>query len=204
VLPHNHLHRRGCVLVVGPHRPYLAYVSDVLPSLGEEGVRTCTLRDLVPEGAGAAEETDPEVARLKSSDGLVRASEPAVRFYEEPPTEPMLLETPELVDALGRASPLLDEAQELTDAESQNAARALPLAQLPDRPRPPLPDGTACVIGDPTVAERPRVRSLAPELTKGLEFDLVVLVEPRERLSAVDRYVAMTRATGQLLVLTDR
>ena len=32
--------RRGEVLVVGPHRPYLAYVADVLPSLGEEGVLT--------------------------------------------------------------------------------------------------------------------------------------------------------------------
>ncbi len=55
-------HDRGGVLFVGPHRPYLAYVSDVLPSLGEEGVQTCTLRDLVPEGADAAAEPDPEVA----------------------------------------------------------------------------------------------------------------------------------------------
>src|SRR4051812_22423749 len=31
-------HRRGGVLFVGPHQPYLAYVADVLPSLGEEGV----------------------------------------------------------------------------------------------------------------------------------------------------------------------
>ena len=46
-------HRRGGVLFVGPHQPYLAYVADVLPSLGEEGVQTCTLRDLVPEGATA-------------------------------------------------------------------------------------------------------------------------------------------------------
>ncbi|MCX5425483.1 RNA polymerase recycling motor ATPase HelR [Streptomyces sp. NBC_00078] len=82
-------HRRGGVLFVGPHRPYLAYVSDVLPSLGEEGVQTCILRDLVPEGASAAVETDPDVARLKSSAGMVKAIEKAVRFYEEPPTEPL-------------------------------------------------------------------------------------------------------------------
>ncbi len=43
-------HRRGDVLFVGPHQPYLSYVADVLPSLGEEGVQTCTLRDLVPGG----------------------------------------------------------------------------------------------------------------------------------------------------------
>ncbi|MFJ5142911.1 RNA polymerase recycling motor ATPase HelR [Streptomyces sp. NPDC088707] len=79
-------HRRGGVLFVGPHQPYLAYVADVLPSLGEEGVQTCTVRDLVAEGAKAAAERDPEVARLKSSAGMVRAIEAAVRFYEEPPT----------------------------------------------------------------------------------------------------------------------
>ncbi len=82
-------HRRGGVLLVGPHQPYLAYIADVLPSLGEEGVQTCTLRDLVAEGAAAAIETDPDVARLKSSAHLVKAIETAVRFYEEPPTKPM-------------------------------------------------------------------------------------------------------------------
>src|SRR6478672_3383345 len=87
-------HRRGGVLFVGPHQPYLAYVADVLPSLGEEGVQTCTLRDLVPEGAAATPESDPEVARLKSSADMVKAIEPAVRFYEEPPSEGMEVETP--------------------------------------------------------------------------------------------------------------
>src|ERR1700722_3659876 len=87
-------HRRGGVLFVGPHQPYLAYVADVLPSLGEEGVQTSTLRDLVPEGAAAATEADPDVARLKSSADLVKAIEAAVRFYENPPTGPMTVETP--------------------------------------------------------------------------------------------------------------
>ena len=86
-------HRQGGVLFVGPHQPYLAYVSDVLPSLGEEGVQTCTLRDLVAEGATAAMETDPAVARLKSSADLVKAIEAAVRFYEKPPVKPMTVET---------------------------------------------------------------------------------------------------------------
>lgn len=67
-------------------------------------------------------------------------------------------------------------------------------------------EGMACIIGDPSVEETPRVRSLSPEHTKGLEFDLVVLVDPRswgEGIEgAVDRYVAMTRATQELVVLT--
>ena len=71
-------HRRGGVLFVGPHQPYLAYVADELPSLGEEGVATCTLRDLVPEGAAAGVENDPAVALLKSSADLVKAIEAAV------------------------------------------------------------------------------------------------------------------------------
>ena len=86
-------HRRGGVLFVGPHQPYLAYVSDVLPSLGEEGVQTCTLRDLVPEGAAAMPEADPDVARLKSSADMVMAMEAAVRFYEQPPAKGMTVET---------------------------------------------------------------------------------------------------------------
>ncbi|WP_413761416.1 RNA polymerase recycling motor ATPase HelR [Streptomyces sp. MMBL 11-3] len=87
-------HRRGGVLFVGPHQPYLSYVADVLPGLGEEGVRTCTLRDLVAEGAGAPEETDPEVAALKSTADMVRAVEKAVRFYETPPTGDTVVTTP--------------------------------------------------------------------------------------------------------------
>ncbi|MEU5402098.1 RNA polymerase recycling motor ATPase HelR [Streptomyces sp. NPDC005963] len=86
-------HRRGGVLFVGPHQPYLAYVADVLPSLGEEGVQTCTVRDLVAEGAHAGVEADPDVVRLKSSAHMVKAIEPAVRFYEEPPTEAMAVTT---------------------------------------------------------------------------------------------------------------
>lgn len=86
-------HRRGGVLFVGPHQPYLDYVADVLPGLGEEGVATCTLRDLVPEGAAAVIEADPNVARLKSSADLVKVVEAAVGFYEEPPTDGMEVET---------------------------------------------------------------------------------------------------------------
>src|SRR5690606_20480483 len=50
----------------------------------------------------------------------------------------------------------------------------------------------------------PRVQSLTPELAKGLEFDLVVLIDPEAFgngiQGAVDRYVAMT-LTRQLVIL---
>jgi superfamily I DNA/RNA helicase len=68
------------------------------------------------------------------------------------------------------------------------------------------PGGIACVIGYPGFAATPRVRSLTPELAKGLEFDLVILVDPDKFGTniegAVDRYVAMTRATQRLVILT--
>ena len=67
-------------------------------------------------------------------------------------------------------------------------------------------EGIACVIGDPAFRAASRVQSLTPELAKGLEFDLVVLIGPEKFgegiEGAVDRYVAMTRATQQLVILT--
>lgn len=86
-------HRRGGVLFVGPHEPYLAYVSDVLPSLGEEGVRTCTVRDLVPESPVAVPEADERVTALKADVRMVAAIEAAIALYEEPPTESYVVET---------------------------------------------------------------------------------------------------------------
>ena len=87
-------HHGDGVLFVGPHQPYLSYVADVIPSLGEEGVRTCTLPDLLPEGASARPEADDDVARLKADARLVGAVEPAVGLYEKPPTEGLELTTP--------------------------------------------------------------------------------------------------------------
>lgn len=67
-------------------------------------------------------------------------------------------------------------------------------------------EGVACVIGDPTFQAAPRVRSLTPDLVKVLKFDLVLLIDPKAFgtgiEAAVDRYVAMTRATQQLVILT--
>jgi hypothetical protein len=84
----------GGLLFVGPHNGYIAYIEDVLPSLGEEGAHTCTLRDLVVEGASAGPEVDGNVAGLKSSAKLTTVVEAAVRYYERPPADGMTVETP--------------------------------------------------------------------------------------------------------------
>ena len=47
---------------------------------------------------------------------------------------------------------------------------------------------------------------MSPQLVKGLEFNLVVLIDREQPVrgieAVVDRYVAMTRATQQLVILT--
>ncbi|MGN0102240.1 MAG: RNA polymerase recycling motor ATPase HelR [Dietzia sp.] len=98
--------RRGNLLLVGPHRPYLDYVADVLPALGEHGVQTATVADLAVAALGDAaddllggtagmlpEEPDPEAARLKADARMVDAIEAAVRFYEQPPEQPLVVPT---------------------------------------------------------------------------------------------------------------
>src|SRR3954452_18383220 len=70
-------------------------------------------------------------------------------------------------------------------------------------------DGSACIIGagDSSAVALPssRVRSLTPELSKGMEVDLVVLVDPEtvgdRGVGAVDRYVAIARAEQELVIL---
>ena len=52
------------VLVIGPSRAFLRYISQVLPSLGEEAVIQTTIADLAPH-ARASREDPPEVQRLK-------------------------------------------------------------------------------------------------------------------------------------------
>jgi DNA helicase IV len=86
--------RRGGVLFVGPSTPYLSYVDDVLPSLGEDSVQIATLAHLVPEGSNALPETDPLVARVKSSARFVSAIEKAIADAQKPPLTATFVETP--------------------------------------------------------------------------------------------------------------
>jgi hypothetical protein len=191
------------VLFVGPHQAYLAYVSDVLPSLGEEGVQTATLRDLVAEGAAAAVEADPDVARLKSSADLVKAVEPAVRFYEKPPARGMTVGT--YWSDIWLSAEDWSEAFEAPDPgtphnEARDQIWEQLLAILTDKHDGDVP---ADLLRKSLLQNRDLHTALN---RKGLEFDLVILVDSEafgEGIEgAVDRYVAMTRATQQLVILT--
>ena len=112
-----HLDSRGGVLVIGPHRGYLHYVADVLPQLGEDGVAIATLADVVPEGDTAQAERDPKVARVKGSARLTDAVEAAVAFYEEPPRDGFVIETP-----WAEVEVMADDWVECFDAREQGAS----------------------------------------------------------------------------------
>ncbi|MEE9964895.1 MAG: AAA family ATPase [Propionicimonas sp.] len=112
----------GGLLFVGPHQHYLRYVSDVLPSLGEEGVLSCTVTQLVAEGAHAQPETQPQVAQLKASARLLEAVEPAVNLYEELPTTTMVVQTP-WTDITLRRADWAEAFEAVDDGTPHNEAR---------------------------------------------------------------------------------
>lgn len=76
------LERQG-VLVVGPNPLFLRYIEQVLPSLGETGVRLSTVAGLVPEIQVRATESD-EVAGLKGDPRMARLVARAVRTRQRP------------------------------------------------------------------------------------------------------------------------
>ena len=87
-------HRRGGVLVVGPHRPYLSYVADVLPEPRRGGRADLHGSGPRPGGRDGAAEADPRWRGSSRRREMVSAIEPAVRLYEEPPARGMEVETP--------------------------------------------------------------------------------------------------------------
>lgn len=135
--------------------------------------------------------------------GLSRVSTAALSINYRTPSEVMAEAEPVIRAALPDANvPTSIRSNGLPVVQG----RVAELASVVDGWLASHPDGIACVISDLTYAAPPRVTTLTPELAKGLEFDLVVLVDPDafgEGIEgAVDRYVAMTRATQQLVVLT--
>ena len=156
-------HHRGGVLFVGPHQPYLAYVADVLPSLGEEG--RADLHPARPGGRGGRRRVpsaDPDVARLKSSAQMVTAIEPAVRFYEEPPTAGMTVET-DWADVRLRAADWAEAFDAPDRGTPHNEAREQVWEQLvDDRGRPARRRRTAGPAAPVTGAERRAAHGAEP------------------------------------------
>ena len=139
--------------------------------------------------------------------GLRRIEEASLRINYRTPEEVMAVAEPEIRAALPDANVPLSVRRSGIPVRyaGRDERDAILTAWLAEHE-----EGIACVISDarpdPHPRTHPRVRFLTPVTAKGLEFDLVMLVDPERFGSgiegAVDRYVAMTRATQQLVVLS--
>ena len=78
---HRQRLERSGVLLIGPSRVFLRYIEQVLPSLGETGVVTSTMADLVP-GIVATGVEDDAVAEVKGRAVWVRIIARAVRAQQ--------------------------------------------------------------------------------------------------------------------------
>ena len=78
------------VLVIGPNRVFLSYIEQVLPSLGEAGVKIAQLADLVPH-IRATGFDDEVTARVKGDLRMIDVVRKAVRDRQRPLREPLRL-----------------------------------------------------------------------------------------------------------------
>ena len=81
---HRERLERSGVLLVGPSRLFLRYIEQVLPSLGETGVVSVTMGDLVP-GVRARASEDEAVARIKGLPAWAAIVKEAVRALAKLP-----------------------------------------------------------------------------------------------------------------------
>ncbi len=83
----DQLEKRG-ILVVGPNPTFLKFIGQVLPSLGEDGVRLVTLAELYP-GLTATRPESAEVRRGEGPRGDGRGDRQAVADRQWVPAEPI-------------------------------------------------------------------------------------------------------------------
>jgi DNA helicase IV len=165
----------GGLLFVGPHRPYVEYVDDVLPSLGEEGALVCAIGDLSPGADPVARERDPAVRQAKGSSALVDGIEAAVRIWQRPPQRATSIDTA-WGDVVVSAAEWA-EIFEADDGASHNAVRTQAwqrlielLAERIDELGAPTDDRWSDGWGD---ASRPAERGFDAYGTQGAPDDSV-------------------------------
>jgi len=81
---HRRLLERSGVLLLGPSRTFLRYIDQVLPSLGETGVVTSTVAELLPGITASGAESD-QVARIKGDRRMAAVVAAAVRARQRVP-----------------------------------------------------------------------------------------------------------------------
>ena len=115
-LLYTHRERLRRVLVVGPNATFMEYVSQVLPTLGEEAVEQRAVTELV-DGVEAAREEEPDIARLKGDPRLREVVARAVELAVVPAPEELVLRVDgEYIRVRERnVAELLEEALEAGD-----------------------------------------------------------------------------------------
>lgn len=83
---HRRRLERSGVLVVGPNEDFLHYIDQVLPSLGETGVVSRTIGELIP-GVVTQRVDEPHVAQLKGERRMAKAIANAVAARERVPSQ---------------------------------------------------------------------------------------------------------------------
>ncbi len=115
-LLYTHRERLRRVLVVGPNATFMEYVSQVLPTLGEEAVEQRAVTELV-DGVETGREEEPDVARLKGDPRLREVVARAVELAVVPAPEELVMRVEgEYVRVRERnVAELLEEALEAGD-----------------------------------------------------------------------------------------
>ncbi len=78
------------VLMIGPNRLFLKYISQVLPSLGEAGVDQVVLSDLVSDAKFSGDD-NAQVSKIKGDVRMSKVLSKAVRDRERPLREPLII-----------------------------------------------------------------------------------------------------------------
>ncbi|MBD3690251.1 AAA family ATPase [Nanchangia anserum] len=122
------LNRSG-VLIVGPSATFLRYIEQVLPTLGETGVVSTTLGDLVP-GLRATATESPTLAAIKGSMRWVDILAAATRSLERVPKASLHFEIDGLKLTLqpSRIATAIERARR--DHPTHNGARAAFVADI--------------------------------------------------------------------------
>ncbi|NQD40955.1 RNA polymerase recycling motor ATPase HelR [Glutamicibacter halophytocola] len=181
----------GRILVVSPHEAYSAYVSDILPNLGEDEVLISTLSNIVSNYDGVLVEPDQEVHRIKSSLAMLDTIKRAVLVFEEPPSADVLIDLAEAQATV--TSHLWRDAAAMIDHDTpHNEARTQLREALIDQLLPQV----ASADDDEPLLRAELARSTA---LNGLLAEHWPVLDPLNLLKALYSTPALLRYSGREL-----
>jgi DNA helicase IV len=119
---HRRLLERSGALLIGPSRTFLTYIERVLPSLGETGVVTSTMAELVPGIEARGTETD-EVAEIKGRAAMATVVQRAVRDRQRLPAGDQEFKVDGRILVISRTDVAAAQARARRNSRPHNQAR---------------------------------------------------------------------------------